>query len=484
MTRKFAPSEVLSETEVHNVHRLSMRLLTEVGLTFMSKRARVDLENHGCKVDHETGRTLFDPEVVDHFLSLGPSEFDLVARDRHKTVHFGGDSIVFGSASSAPNVVDMDRGRRPGTARDFQDLIKLGHMIPSLHLFGGHSVEPIDRPPNVRHLDSVYDWMTLTDKAMRLYGIGETRVQDGLDMIKIGYQVDEAELNATPHTMSVLNVNSPLLVDEPLLEGSVALAKRGQITIISPVAMSGAMSPITSSGSLIQHNAECIGVAAYMQMVAPGSPAFYGSLIAAVDMKSGAPAMGVPEVVTGAIAAGQMARFYNMPYRTWLGSTSNTVDAQAAYESMMSIMSAYMGGAHFVHHGHGWMQGGLTTGFEKTMLDAELIQMFDAIKPTIDFTDADEVIDAIAEVGPGGHFLGSSHTMSRYQTEFHTPALSDWRNYEQWEEAGGPRTIDHAARMWKDTLASYVAPPIADDVKAELEDFVARRKAEIGDSEV
>ena len=189
----------------------------------------------------------------------------------------------------------------------------------------------------------MFDWLTLSDKVLRVYGIGTTRVEDGLEMIKIGYGIDEAELNEVPHTMSVLNVNSPLLVDEPLLLGSIALARRGQATIVSPVAMSGAMSPITASGSLIQHNAETIGVSAYLQMEVPGAPLFYGSLIAAVDMKSGAPAMGVPEVVTGAIAAGEMARFYDMPYRTWLGSTSNTVDSQAAYESMMSIMSAHMG---------------------------------------------------------------------------------------------------------------------------------------------
>ena len=484
MQRKFAPSTVLTEEQVREVHRLSMRILSEIGLTFHAASAFDTLEANGCVVDRDSGNVRFDPAVVGHLIEQAPGAFDMAARDPAKTVHFGGDSINWGSASSAPNVVDTERGRRPGTGKDFQDLLRLGHMIPSLHLMGGHPVEPIDRPPNTRHLDSMFDWITLSDKALRVYGIGTTRVDDGLEMIKIGYGIDEAQLQAVPHTMSVLNVNSPLLVDEPLLQGSVALARRGQATIVSPVAMSGAMSPITASGSLIQHNAECIGVSAYLQMEVPGAPLFYGSLIAAVDMKSGAPAMGVPEVVTGAIAAGQMARFYDMPYRTWLGSTSNTVDSQAAYESMMSIMAAHMGGAHFVHHGHGWMQGGLTTGFEKTMLDADLIQMYDAIKPSIDFSDADEVIDAIAEVGAGGHFLGSSHTMSRYQTEFHTPELSDWSNYEQWEEQGSTRVIDRATTAWKELLAAYEPPAIEDSTRAELEDFVGRRKSEIGTAEI
>jgi len=480
MQRKFAPATVLTQDEVHEVHRLSMRVLSEIGLTFHAESAWDTLEANGCRVDRDTGNVRFDPAVVEHHVGLAPSAFDMAARDPAKTVHFGGDSIVWGSASSAPNVVDAERGRRPGTGDDFQDLIRLGHMIPSCHLFGGHSVEPIDRPANTRHLDSVFDWLTLSDKVLRVYGIGTTRVDDGLEMIKIGYGIDEATLNATPHTMSILNVNSPLLVDEPLVLGSLALAERGQATVVSPVAMSGAMSPITASGSLIQHNAESVGVSAYLQMEVPGCPLFYGSLVAAVDMRSGAPAMGVPEAVTGAIAAGQMARFYDMPYRTWLGSTSNTVDSQAAYETMMSIMAAHMGGAHFVHHGHGWMQGGLTTGFEKTMLDADLIQMYDAIKPRIDLSDADEVIDAIKEVGAGGHFLGSPHTMTRYQTEFHTPALSDWSNYEAWEEAGATRVIDRATSAWKDLLEAYEAPPVDDAIRAELVDYVARRKVEIG----
>ncbi len=484
MRRRFPPSTVLSDDEVHEVHRLSMRVLSEIGLTFHAESAWDTLEANGCPVDRDTGNVRFDPAVVEHCVGLAPGGFEMAARDPGKTVHFGGDSIVWGSASSAPNVVDAERGRRPGTGDDFQKLIKLGHMIPSCHLFGGHSVEPIDRPPNTRHLDSVFDWITLSDKALRVYGIGTTRVEDGLEMIKIGYGIDEDQLRSMPHTMSILNVNSPLLVDEPLVLGSIALAKRGQATVVSPVAMSGAMSPITASGSLIQHNAESVGVSAYLQMEVPGCPLFYGSLVATVDMRSGAPAMGVPEAVTGAIAAGQMARFYDMPYRTWLGSTSNTLDSQATYETMMSIMAAHMGGAHFVHHGHGWMQGGLTTGFEKTMLDADLIQMYDAIKPRIDFSDADEVIDAIKEVGAGGHFLGSPHTMTRYTSEFHTPALSDWSNYEAWEEAGSTRVIDRATSAWKELLEAYEAPPLEDAVRAELSEFVERRKREIGTEDI
>ncbi len=484
ITRPYPPMAVLTEDQVDEVHRLSLRILADIGLEFMAPQTWPILEEAGCAVDHDTGMVRFPPAAVDHYLSLAPAQFNMVARDPAKTVFFGGDNIVYGSASSAPNVLDADRGRRPGTGDTFQDLVKLNHLIPSSHVFCGHPVEPIDWPANTRHLDSVYNWLTLSDKVFRLYAIGETRAQDGLAMIEIGHGISREQLREAPRTYTVFNVNSPLKIDEPLLLGSMELAKNNQAVVVSPVAFSGAMSPITQGGSLIQHNAESIGVIAFLQMFAPGSPVFYGSLVTPVDMKSGAPAMGVPETITGTIAAGQMARRYNLPQRIMLGSTSNAVDAQAAYETLMSIWSGYLSGAHLVHHGHGWMEGGLTTGYEKTVLDADLIQMMAALEPTIDLSDAEEAIDAIASVGPGGHFLGSAHTMSRYQTAFHTPKLSDWRPYEFWEDAGSPDTAQRANALWKEMLANYQRPPIDPAIDNALQEYVAKRKLEIGDQEI
>lgn len=482
--RAYRPVDILSEEEVAQVHALSLRLLRDVGLKVLHEDAWPILEANGCRVERDSGMTYFDPDAVEHWLAKAPSQFEMLARDPAKSLKIGGDFIHYGSASSAPNVLDLDRGRRPGTQTDFRDLVRLNHMIGSCGFHTGHPVEPIDTPPNTRHLTSTYDWCTLSDKVFRVYGIGVTRARDALAMTEIAFGIDREELRRAPRLHTSFNVNSPLVVDDPLLAASIEMARNGQAVVVSPVAFAGAMSPITLSGSLIQCNAEAIGVIALLQMAAPGAPCFYGVLTTPVDMKSGAPAMGTPETVTGTLANGQMARHYDLPQRVMLGSTSNASDAQAAYESMFSLWAAQLCGAHLVYHAHGWMEGGLTTSFEKTILDAEMVQMMAALAPRIDFSDVEEVMAAIAAVGPGGHFLGSEHTMPRYETAFHQPMISDWRPYEFWEAAGSPDTAQRANARWKELLAAYQEPPIEPAIKEALADYVARRTREIGDSEI
>ena len=331
MKRPYNPIEVMSADEVELVHQMSLRLLRDVGLRFDLQAAWPILEAQGCSVDREHGLVRFPPEVVDHFLGLAPSQFNLISRNPERTLPIGGDYIHYGSASSAPNVMDLDNGRRPGTQHDFDNLVKINHMIGSCHFHTGHAVEPIDAPPNTRHLTSTYSWATYSDKVYRNYCIGATRALDAMAMTQIAHQVDDETFAQEPRLMGIINVNSPLVMDAPLLEGAIELIRRGQVVVVSPVAFAGAMSPITLSGSLVQTNAEAIAVIAFLQMVQPGAPMIYGVLTTPVDMKSGAPAMGVPETVTGTLANGQMARYYNIPQRVMLGSTSNAVDGQAAY---------------------------------------------------------------------------------------------------------------------------------------------------------
>jgi len=291
-------------------------------------------------------------------------------------------------------------------------------------------------------------------------------------------------LRKSPRLHASISVNSPLVVDEPLMEAAMLLAENGQANIVSPVAFAGAMSPITLSGSLIQCNAEALGVIAFLQMVKAGAPCFYGVLTTPIDMKSGAPAMGVPETVTGTLSNGQMARRYGLPQRLMLGSSSVAPDAQGAYETMFSLWAAMLCGAHCIYHAHGWMEAGLTTGYEKTIIDSEMIGMMGALSGRIDLDDAEEAIAAIAEVGPGGHFLGSPHTMSRYQDAFHTPILSDWRPYEFWEAAGSPDTAERANAKWKEILENFEPPPIDTDVAEALDDYVERRSRELDGVEI
>ena len=484
MVRAYQPINVLSPEEEEQVHQYSLRLLAKTGLKFMSTDTWDILENAGCQVDRETGIVRFPAEVVEHYLALAPSEFTIHARNPDHHLHFGGEHIHYGSASSAPNVIDMDRGRRPGTQADFEDLVKLNQMLPTCAFHSGHPVEPINTPANTRHLTSARAWQTLSDKVVRIYAIGRTRARDSMAMAAIANGIDLETLRQTPYLHASINVNSPLVVDAPLIEAAMEMVQGGQAVIVSPVAFAGAMSPITLSGSIIQCNAEAIGTIAFLQMVQPGARCFYGVLTTPVDMKSGAPAMGVPETVTGTLANGQLARRYGLPQRLMLGSSSVAPDAQSAYETMFSLWAAQLCGAHMIYHAHGWMEGGLTTGFEKTVIDSEMIGMMGALKGSIDLSDAEEALTAIHEVGAGGHFLGCDHTMSRYQTAFHTPTLSDWRPYEFWEAAGSPDTAQRANLRWKEILEQYQAPAIDPGIREALDEYVDRRTREIGDSEI
>lgn len=482
--RAYAPIDVLTPDQEDEVHQRSLQLLETVGLRFLSPETWPILEQAGCRVDRETGQVHLPADIVEHYLPLAPSEFTLKARNPANDLFCGGQAIHYGSASSAPNVLDRENGRRPGTQSDFEALVKLNQMLPTCGLHSGHPVEPIDTPANTRHLTSSLAWHTLSDKVTRIYAIGRTRARDSIDMMRIAHGLTEDDVRAAPRLHASINVNSPLVVDAPLIEGAMELGAAGQAVVVSPVAFAGAMSPITLSGSIVQCNAECIGTIAFLQMANPGAPCFYGVLTTPIDMKSGAPAMGVPETVTGTLANGQMARRYGLPQRVMLGSTSNAPDAQGTWETMFSLWAAQLGGAHLVYHAHGWMEGGLTTGFEKTILDSEMIGMMGALRGEIDFSDMDEAMAAIAEVGPGGHFLGSSHTVARYEQAFHAPILSDWRPYEFWEASGAQDAADRATARWKEMLAAYTPPAMEPSRLESLHAFVARRTEEIGHDDV
>lgn len=482
--RAFKPVELLSDEAVEQVHCYSLELLRDVGLEFDLPEAWGILKRNGATVDSDTGMVKFDPETVEHWVAQAPSTFNLSARNPARNLDIGGDNIAYGSAGSTPNVLDMDEGRRPGNSRDFVNLVKLSHTLDTVNFFSGYPVEPTDRSANSRHLDCNYDLLTLSDRVIRLYGIGKTRIDDGLDMISIAHGISRDELKDSPRALTVLNVNSPLKVDSRLLQGAMEMARNGQAVVVTPVAFAGAMSPITLSGSLIQHNAECLGVIALLQMMNPGAPVFYGSIISNVDMKSGAPALGTPETVTGTVASGQMARRYKLPTRLFSACSSNAVDAQSAYETLFSLWACYLGGVNMVFHAHGYMETGLITSFEKVLLDSDLIGMMNALSRPIDLSDSDEALAAIKEVGPGGHFLSASHTMSRYKTAFHTPLLSDWRAYEYWLKDGGKDYSQRASAKWKQLLDEYQKPDTDPAVDQALCEFVECRKREIGRNEI
>ena len=312
------------------------------------------------------------------------------------------------------------------------------------------------------------------------YSLGRQRILDALEIVRIGRGIDVEQLADEPSLFTVINTSSPLRLDGPMIEGLVEMAKAGQVVVVTPFTLSGAMAPASIAGALAQQNAEALATIALTQLVKPGAPVMYGGFTSNVDMRSGAPAFGTPEYTRAAFAGGQLARRYGFPYRSSNACAANAVDAQAAYEAEMSTWGAVMGHANMVMHGAGWMEGGLVASFEKFIIDIEILQMMSETLLPLKIDDAELAVDAIGEVGPGGHFFGSPHTLERYETAFYRPLVSDWRNFESWQEAGSPGAADHANRLWKQALIEYAAPPLEDDRAAELEDFVGRRKSEGG----
>ena len=311
------------------------------------------------------------------------------------------------------------------------------------------------------------------------YALGRVRVADAVEMYRIARGLTEDEAIAEPGLVTVVNTNSPLRVDGPMLDGLAEMARWGQAVIVTPFTLSGAMSPATLAGALAQQNAEALGVIAYSQMVRPGAPVVYGGFTSNVDMRTGAPAFGTPEYAKAALAGGQLARRYGLPYRSSNACAANAVDAQAAYESEMSAWAAVMGHASIIKHGLGWMEGGLVASYEKVILDAEILQGLAEFLRPLEVTDETLGLDAIREVGPGGHFFGAAHTLARYETAFYEPLLSDWRNFESWREAGAKTAVERANLLWKKVLAEFVAPPVDVAVADALKDYVERRKREI-----
>ncbi len=474
----YKPIEVLSADQVEAIHDASLRVLRDLGMEFLSDQALDLLAKAGATVDRAARRVRFDPGLVTELVARAPGRFTLHARNPAHNLAIGGSAVVFSAVASAPNCSDMDNGRRPGNYADYCNLLRLAQSLNIVHLCAGYPVEPIDLPAPTRHLDCYYGYITLTDKVWHPYSLGRQRIVDALAMDRIARGVDEAEQIAKPGLVTIVNTNSPLRLDGPMIEGLFEMAAHGQVVCVTPFTLSGAMAPVTLAGALVQQNAEALAAIALCQLVRPGAPVMYGGFTSNVDMKSGAPAFGTPEYARAALAGGQLARRYGIPYRSSNANACTVVDAQAAYESEMSVWSAVMGHANLVMHAAGWMEGGLVASFEKMIVDAEILQMMAEFLRPIEVTEATMGIDAMAEVGPGGHYFGAQHTLERYETAFYSPILSDWRNFETWRQDGAKTALDRANAIYKELLAVFEPPPIDPGVDAALKDYVARRKAE------
>ncbi len=475
--RAYAPTEVLSSDQINTLHHAALKVLATTGLRVLHAPARALYRAAGAQTDAEM-MVRFDPAMITERLATVPATFTLQARNPAHNLHFGGQNMVFASVGGPAYVMDIDKGRRDGTYAEMCDYLKLIQSLNVIQQEGGGPFEPLDLNPNTRHLDIYLAQITLLDKSWQTQTLGHARTMDGLQMaaIAMGCTVD-----ALPATLlGIINTNSPLQLDIPMAEGLITLATHGQVNTITPFTLAGAMSPVTLAGALVLQHAEAMAGITLTQIVRPGVPVIYGGFTSNVDMRSGAPAFGTPEYAKAAQASGQLARHIGVPFRSSNVTSANAVDAQAAYESQMALWGAVMGGAHLIEHAAGWMHGGLTASFEKLILDAEMLQMIQAYLTPIATDPASLALDAIAEVGPGGHFFGSQHTMDRYEHAFHTPMLSNWDNYPQWLQKGSIEAPQRANVIWKQLLAEYQQPPLDPSIAEALADYVARRAAEGG----
>jgi trimethylamine---corrinoid protein Co-methyltransferase len=477
---RYAPTEAVSADELESIHDASLQILEEIGMDVLDDEARSLLAAAGARTEAGSERVRFDGEMVTSLITTAPPTFTLHARNPAHHLVIGGDYVSFGSVASAPNVFDLDRGRRVGNRADYQNLVRLAQLLDVVHFLAGYPVEPIDIHASVRHLHATHDLLTLADKPLHAYSLGRQRNRDCLEMVRIARGVDDATLEREPSIFTVINSSSPLRLDTPMLHGILEYSSRNQVIVMTPFTLAGAMAPVTLAGALAQQNAEALAGVLLTQVVRPGAPVVYGGFTSNVDMQSGAPAFGTPEYMRTAMIGGQLARRYHLPYRSSNVCAANALDAQAAYESVFSLWGAIMGGVNMLMHGAGWMEGGLHAGFEKMILDAELLQMVAAFLEPVVVDEGTLGLDAIREVGPGGHFFGAAHTQARYRTAFHKPMISDWRNFETWQDAGSPEAAGKANAIYKELLAAYEPPPIDAAVAEELAAFVARRVAEGG----
>jgi trimethylamine---corrinoid protein Co-methyltransferase len=450
----------------------------------MGGAARATFGAAGALVDHDTGLVRIPSEVVDHAVATAPSQFVVTPRNPMRRLELGTDRIAYGLVAGPPTVSDRIRGRRTGTLEDYVTLVKLAQSFDVIHFVGNQPTSPQELPAPTRHLDTYRANLVYTDRAFHCLAIGRERTLDGIEMMAISRGLTLEEVVDDPCVLTIISVNSPRRFDEAMSDGLMAMAEYGQPAVITPFTLMGAMTPVTLAAALVQQNAEALAGITLTQLVRPGVPVVYGAFTSNVDMRTGSPAFGTPENARATIAAGQLARLYDVPYRASNASASNAVDAQAAYESQMSLWSAVLGGAHLVYHGAGWMEGGLTASLEKLVLDVEMLQMLTVTIGPADTVDEHEIRDgvaAIADVPTGGHFFGSPHTLARYETAFYEPLVSNWQNYESWEAAGSPTVEERATRVWQEALERYEQPALEPDRAERLDAFVERRKVELRD---
>jgi trimethylamine--corrinoid protein Co-methyltransferase len=455
-------------------------LIQEVGLEFRDDEEALRIWRE-AGADVKGTRVKAPRGMIRELCSTAPPEFTQLARNSERSVRIGGTNQVFAPIYGAPFVRDLENGRRYGTIDNLIELVKLTYMLPSLHHGGLVICEPCDVPVSKRHLDMVYAHMRWSDKP-HLGAITEmSRAEDSVAMARILHGEDVMAENCV--IMANVNTNSPLLVDKVVTESIRVYSGANQGIIVVPFILGGAMGPVTTAACIAQALAEAMMCCAFTQLVRPGAPFILGNFLSSMSLKSGAPTFGMPEPVMSNFIIGQLARRLGVPLRCGGALTASKVaDAQAAYESADSMLSTVLGGANFVLHAAGWMEGGLCTGYEKLILDADRLGGYQVLLSGMPTDDNAFARDAYEEVEPSGHFLGCAHTLRNYENAYYDAVMSDSENVESWEERGAKDAQTRAFERWRQMLQDYEAPPIDEAVDEALNDFIARRKRELPDA--
>lgn len=478
--RNIPTYDILSEENLIRIEAAADRILAETGIEFRDDPVALDhWRRAGAQV---TGNLVkFPPGLLREVLKTAPASFTQHARNPARSVEIGGKSVIFAPAYGSPFVMDLDRGRRFGTLEDFQNFIKLAQGSPWFHHSGGTICEPTDVPVNKRHLDMVYSHLKYSDRAFMGSVTAESRAEDSIEMARIVFGRAFVDQNCV--ILGNVNVNSPLVWDATMTTSLRAYARANQAAVIVPFILGGAMGPVTTAGAIAQSLAETMAGCALTQLERPGAPVIFGNFLSSMSLRSGSPTFGTPEPAIGSMVIGQLARRLNLPLRcSGNFTTSKLPDAQAMMEGTMSMLAAVQCGANFILHSAGFLDGLLSMSYEKFMLDGDLCGALHTYLDGVKIDDNQLAVDAFAEVGPGNHFFGCSHTMANYQTAFYDSALSDNEPFEKWEAAGSTDAATRANKAWKLALAEYEAPPLDAGVDEALRDFVARTKAGMADA--
>jgi len=472
--------EFLGEEGLVRLEEQADWLIQEIGIEFRDDPKALEIWK-AAGADVKGTRVRLDKGMARELCKTAPTEFTQHARNPAHNVQIGGTSQVFAPIYGAPFIRDIEGGRRYGTYEDFEKLVKIVSQLSSLHHSGLVIVEPCDLPVSKRHLDMVYAHMKFNDKP-HLGAITEmSRAQDSVDMARILH--GEAFMENNCVIMGNVNTNSPLLVDRVVTEAAQVYCGANQGLVVVPFILGGAMGPVTTAASIAQAFAEAMMVGAFTQLIRPGAPFIMGNFLSSMSLRTGAPTFGMPEPVMSNMVIGQLARRLGVPLRCGGALTASKLpDAQAAYESADSMLSTALGGANFVLHAAGWLEGGLCTGYEKLVLDADRLGAYQVMLSGLTIDDNAIARDAYREVEPAGHFLGCAHTMANYETAYYEAVLSDSNNVEQWEEAGSIDAAQRAYDRWNQILRDYEAPPLDAAKDEALLEYIAKRKNEIPDA--